>query len=389
MGDKGRIYEKGWDGEYRPKEGLLSDPTAEVRRDLGGNPVPAKDWLGNEVKAADGTRLYEAQRPAVSDDAVGGLIGVVLLISLAVVAALAWVAYRLVGWWFVRFRASASRDLDEGRLSWTTIGWVAPVVGLGVVLVASTTGSGGRATPGLASGAGPALQMSAAAADPMAGAPDNAAATSRPVASTDGVGSASRDVGGLPDLAGYCVGMGFAGGARPGGDGWVCVAADGTTSRLDLSDACRAEYSRADLVAVAAVPGEAMSWRCWTSLTGAGPSATTSPRAAVETFMGQLDDAYRRGDTTWLLGRLHPAVIDAYGDTACTAAITDYQAADFASVVTAVTGPASWTYVAGKHSVSVADVYTVAVRRTRDGKTSVKTIHLALIDGQLAWFSNC
>jgi hypothetical protein len=39
--------------------------------------------------------------------------------------------------------------------------------------------------------------------------------------------------------------------------------------------------------------------------------------------------------------------------------------------------------------VEIADVYTVKVRRTRDGARTAKAIHLALVGGELRWFSNC
>jgi hypothetical protein len=51
--------------------------------------------------------------------------------------------------------------------------------------------------------------------------------------------------------------------------------------------------------------------------------------------------------------------------------------------------PATRTYGTGKRAVEINDVYAVEVRRTRDGARETKTIHLALVDRQLRWFSNC
>jgi hypothetical protein len=61
----GVVHEKGWDGQYHPKQGLFGSERdtnwtgqANVERDWLGNPKEERDWLGRPTQSAGGETLY-------------------------------------------------------------------------------------------------------------------------------------------------------------------------------------------------------------------------------------------------------------------------------------------------------------------------------------------
>ena len=139
MPEPGSKYVKGLDGEYRPQEGLLGSAQGQVKRSmLTGDPVPARDWMGNQRVAADGTPLYEAsqsvdEKAALALGAVGGIF---LLTLLGVVFA------AVTGWYMPTLIASIRHDARERRLSSTTVGYGLPVLALITFLIALAAGGG-------------------------------------------------------------------------------------------------------------------------------------------------------------------------------------------------------------------------------------------------------
>jgi len=111
--------------------------------------VPARDWLGNQKRAADGTPLYKGE-PDRTAEAAGGLIGLAIIVALALAAAAAWLFAKAVGWWWPRLSTSFRRDIADRRLSWTTLAWLSPVILL-VVWVGASGLRGGGATPSFGS----------------------------------------------------------------------------------------------------------------------------------------------------------------------------------------------------------------------------------------------
>ena len=185
MGDKGQIYEKGWDGEYHPAEGFFGPKEGEPKIGmLSGEPVPARDFLGNQKHASDGAPLYESSGSGGGEGALVGLIAIVVVIAvviaLIVVAAVAIAVLAAVGWWARGLYRSIRRDRATGALvSGTTLAWagsgiaVAAVIAVGVSqyrpptqstapgiaavpagpAVANEDGQGGQGDPGAAPGA--------------------------------------------------------------------------------------------------------------------------------------------------------------------------------------------------------------------------------------------
>jgi hypothetical protein len=151
--DKGIVHEKGWDGEYRPAEDFFGPKEANVKRGvITGERVPAKDWLGNQKHSADGRPLYEAE-PDTSPALFAALLAIAAVIALAVIAMLAWIFAKAIGWWWPRVRRSIEKDVADRRLSWTTLGFAAPLLILVLLIVASAINAGtGAQFPPVAGG---------------------------------------------------------------------------------------------------------------------------------------------------------------------------------------------------------------------------------------------
>jgi hypothetical protein len=91
--NEGVIYDRGFDGEYRPRTGLFGSQTdrdlfgnARIQRSWLGNLVVKRNWLGDPIRSANGNILYiNADRDDFSD-----FWGLVLsqLLFLALVAVL-------------------------------------------------------------------------------------------------------------------------------------------------------------------------------------------------------------------------------------------------------------------------------------------------------------
>jgi hypothetical protein len=89
----GNVHEKGWDGQYHPKQGMFGSERdvsfpgqPNVERDLLSNPVEARDPLSNPIRSASGDSLFHrlgggggGSSSGSSQDAGG--IGLVLLLA--------------------------------------------------------------------------------------------------------------------------------------------------------------------------------------------------------------------------------------------------------------------------------------------------------------------
>ena len=143
MGDKGQIYEKGWDGEYHPAEGFTGPKEGEVKRGvLTGEPVPARDSFGNQKRASDGTPLFEsAGRGGGGEAMLAGLVAAVVVVAVViafVIIAAALVAIvALIVWWSRGLARSIRRDRATGvHMSSRTLAW-AVSGGVAALLVAA------------------------------------------------------------------------------------------------------------------------------------------------------------------------------------------------------------------------------------------------------------
>lgn len=97
----GIVHEKGWDGQYHPKQGLFGPERdtswtgqPNVERDWLGRPQEERDWLGRPVQSRSGDTLY--RRPesggSGSTSSASGAEAI-----LALIAAVAILAIGLIG----------------------------------------------------------------------------------------------------------------------------------------------------------------------------------------------------------------------------------------------------------------------------------------------------
>ena len=117
------------------------------------------------------------------------------------------------------------------------------------------------------------------------------------------------------------------------------------------------------------------------------PQATEDPQA----FLELLEQAHAEEDATTLLKRLHPVVVELYGEAQCRDHVAQLVARPPGpeQEVAAVDGPGPWTF--GEHeglAVPVEDVLSVEVVQ-RGSPEGERELHLGLVDGRLHWFTDC
>jgi hypothetical protein len=121
---------------------------------------------------------------------------------------------------------------------------------------------------------------------------------------------------------------------------------------------------------------------------GSEPPVGADAKTAIVSFLEGFDEAYRVGDSAFLLKHLDPAVIRAYSRSACKKSIASFAKSDFTTTVQSVNGPAVWTYKPKNgHNTIVSVAYTITGERTRAGKTTPLTMHLSFAKGDFFWFS--
>jgi hypothetical protein len=135
------------------------------------------------------------------------------------------------------------------------------------------------------------------------------------------------------------------------------------------------------------------------STTTAGPTTTVAPTtsttepldAQVEAFFAVWTTELAAGDADALYARLHPLVVERYGEAACRAYLGSLSAPAAESEVLSVDPQlATWAWATDGQSTDVADAITVRLRRTEDGDTFVENdVHLASVDGEIRWFTDC
>lgn len=117
--------------------------------------------------------------------------------------------------------------------------------------------------------------------------------------------------------------------------------------------------------------------------------APASPMAqeTVEGFLDRLGEAMGSGDTVFLVARLHPAVLDLYGSEACLAAMDGLAPVRFR--VRSVGEPETFGWVSDGVRREIPDALTVRVRARTDLGAVIRDVHLARVDGELRWLTDC
>jgi hypothetical protein len=126
------------------------------------------------------------------------------------------------------------------------------------------------------------------------------------------------------------------------------------------------------------------------------PSSAVSPSpsasAVTETpqqFLPLFAKAIRRGSVVFLLDRLHPVVIDTYGEGQCRTYLQRFRDRTAAYKILSMSARMQYIYSPDGLAIRVDDVFSVRVNRTANGSTSTVIIHLGLVGDQIRWFTDC
>ncbi|HEY4396147.1 MAG TPA: hypothetical protein VGO28_00605 [Acidimicrobiia bacterium] len=112
-------------------------------------------------------------------------------------------------------------------------------------------------------------------------------------------------------------------------------------------------------------------------------------KSEVQKFLNELDAAVRDGNTDLRAARLHPAVIERYGEQQCRDFLAGQQDKTRRDKVKEVGKAESFEYATDNLAVTVADALPVQVQSTIKGKKGERDIHLARVNGQLTYFIDC
>ncbi|MEW5989891.1 MAG: hypothetical protein AB1736_00920 [Chloroflexota bacterium] len=127
------------------------------------------------------------------------------------------------------------------------------------------------------------------------------------------------------------------------------------------------------------------------------PSPTPQPsptgaetEAAIRGFLDELVAAIRAGEVHAMAGRLHDATIDRYGLAACETKLANDQAdATYEVVIVEIHPLAPWDYITDERTTTIAEAWTIDADVTAQGTTARRQVHLAPMDGEVTWFSDC
>lgn len=109
-----------------------------------------------------------------------------------------------------------------------------------------------------------------------------------------------------------------------------------------------------------------------------------------EDFVAALGAAASAGDVAWLTSRLHPAVLQRYGEEACLDYVTDYVVEPGVRLrAAAVAGPGTWVWESDGRSTDVDEVYRVDAHRFSGGVETTGSIEAGNVDGALHYFADC
>ncbi|MFA5883800.1 MAG: hypothetical protein WDA60_08120 [Acidimicrobiia bacterium] len=118
---------------------------------------------------------------------------------------------------------------------------------------------------------------------------------------------------------------------------------------------------------------------------------TVAPLSGAETpeaFLAALGTALTNGDTAFLGARLHPAVIQRYGATACDGfAAGHHTPVQF--TVNEVRAPSAYAWTTDGRTTTVPNTTEVVVTAASGGTAGPQTVHVALVDGTWRYFADC
>lgn len=119
----------------------------------------------------------------------------------------------------------------------------------------------------------------------------------------------------------------------------------------------------------------------------------TEPKASAqetpEEFYTLWVAAFRAGDGDFLFERLHPLVLQRYGEQRCITFTDQLQVDDFAVDILRVRTAKTFVYTTDGESDSLSSALPIRIRLTSGGRTSTQTAHVAYAGDELHWFTDC
>jgi hypothetical protein len=119
-------------------------------------------------------------------------------------------------------------------------------------------------------------------------------------------------------------------------------------------------------------------------------TTTTVPPQTVEDFVFQLRAAIDADDVEFVFGRLHPAVVDAYGAETCRSWVeTEIIKLENYGVIGEVNGPSDRTAKLPGGDQVIKDMFDAPIRFRLDGQSFDSEGGFALVDGLIYWLGQC
>lgn len=118
--------------------------------------------------------------------------------------------------------------------------------------------------------------------------------------------------------------------------------------------------------------------------------AAGSPLALAQAFFQAFNAAQAGSNSEAMLSMLHPAVLELYGDAACTDYLAGIVDPSVAIEPLSAVETGSWDWERDGVTTAIDNTFTVQAELTAGDETSEAELHLAVRpDGSLGWFTDC
>lgn len=124
--------------------------------------------------------------------------------------------------------------------------------------------------------------------------------------------------------------------------------------------------------------------------TADGAQATTTPDETVEGFVTEFAAAIASGNEEFVVARLHPVFVAAYGEELCQTWIArEIMGLASYDLVSLDGGPRSQPYAFLAGEGTIDDVFDATVSFTYRGELLTNPTNFALVDGKMHWLGQC
>jgi len=168
----------------------------------------------------------------------------------------------------------------------------------------------------------------------------------------------------------------------------AAVASDTTTS--GASTASTAPASATTVPATTSTTPSTTTTTVQATTTTAPATTTTQPDETVEEFLVAFSAALDAGDRDFVYMRLHPEVINGWGEDLCSAWVDReiMELSDY-TFVSLVSGPVTQPVTTPNGTATILDYFSASVSFVFQGETFSSDGGYALIDGDMYWLGQC